>query len=78
MSNQARSWPPDTGRMDLRLALGSIPVYFVSPLPNIHQSYPLTARGFLCTSTTEEVLWPQNYQFIMYNEGPIFTENYFR
>lgn len=52
MLNQSPSWPCDMAEMNLRLALRSIPMCFISPLPAICrkiQSYTLKAREqFLC------------------------------
>lgn len=87
MLNQAHSWPCDTGRVDLRLALGSPPMYFISPLPTICQkiqSSPLRApeNGFFVRSkyrrrgsTATESPLPINS--VCTDERPTFTENYF-
>lgn len=58
MLNQAHVWTCDTGSMDLRLALGSTPLYFISPVLAICeriQSYPLrTGEQFIYTIQVPE------------------------
>lgn len=78
MLNQAHFWLCDIGRMDLRLALGSTPMFFISPLLLIRQriqSYPLKAREyFLCTIQVQQERWYGHKiaftrKFIMYSWG---------
>lgn len=78
MLNQAHAWTCDTGSMDLRLALGSTPMYFISPIPTSCErikSYPLrTGEQLIYAIKVPEEGWYGHTivltsKFIIYRQG---------